>query len=73
MLGHLKAGLAGHVKFQSAAGQVLVVQVSLKSISAALQALPCPAPAAPGTRYGANVSCGARLCETIFLATETKY
>ncbi len=40
LLKDLKAGLTGHVKFQNAAGRVVVVQVSLKGISAALQALP---------------------------------
>ncbi len=36
----LKAGLAGQVKFVNGTGEVLVVQVSLKGFSAALQALP---------------------------------
>ncbi len=40
LLKDLKAGLTGHVKFQNAAGQVLVVPVSLKGFSAALRALP---------------------------------
>ncbi len=40
LLNDLKAGLTGHVKFQNAAGQVLVVPVSLKGFSAALRALP---------------------------------
>jgi invasion protein IalB len=40
LLKDLKAGLTGHVKFQNAAGQVLIVPVSLKGFSAALRALP---------------------------------
>ncbi len=40
LLKDLKAGLTGYVKFQNAAGQVLVVPVSLKGFSAALRALP---------------------------------
>ena len=40
LLRDLKAGLAGHVSFQNAAGKVLVVEISLKGFSAALQALP---------------------------------
>ncbi len=40
LLDDLKAGLTGHVKFQNAAGQVLIVPVSLKGFSAALRALP---------------------------------
>ena len=40
LLKDLKAGLTGHVKFQDAAGQVLIAPVSLKGFSAALRALP---------------------------------
>ena len=40
LLKDLKAGLTGHVKFQNAAGQVLVVPVSLRGFSAALRAMP---------------------------------
>ena len=40
LLKNLKAGLAGYVRFQNGAGQELVVKVSLKGFSAALQALP---------------------------------
>ncbi len=36
----LKAGLAGQVKFVNGTGEVLIVRVSLKGFSAALQALP---------------------------------
>ncbi len=40
LLKDIKAGLTGHVRFQNAAGQVLIVSVSLKGFSAALRALP---------------------------------
>ncbi len=40
LLEDLKAGLIGYVKFQNAAGQVLIVPVSLKGFTAALRALP---------------------------------
>lgn len=40
LLEDLKAGLTGYVKFQNAAGQVLIVPVSLKGFTAALRALP---------------------------------
>lgn len=40
LLKDLKAGLTGHIKFQNATGQVLIVPVSLKGFSAALRALP---------------------------------
>ena len=40
ILKDLKAGLTGNVKFQDAAGQVLIVPVSLKGFSASLRALP---------------------------------
>ena len=40
LLKDLKAGLTGNVKFQNAVGQVLIVPVSLKGFSAALEALP---------------------------------
>ena len=40
LLKDLKAGLAGHVSFQNAAGKVMVVEISLNGFSAALQALP---------------------------------
>lgn len=40
ILGDLKAGLTGQVKFQTSAGRVLAVPVSLKGFSAALRALP---------------------------------
>ena len=40
LLKNLKAGLAGYVRFQNGADQELVVKVSLKGFSAALQALP---------------------------------
>jgi invasion protein IalB len=40
LLEDLKGGLTGRVKFQNAAGQVLIVPVSLKGFSAALRALP---------------------------------
>ncbi len=40
LLSDLKAGLAGNVRFQDAAGRELVVRFSLQGFSAALQALP---------------------------------
>ena len=40
LLMNLKAGLAGYVRFVNGAGQELVVKISLKGFSAALQALP---------------------------------
>ncbi len=40
LLKNLKAGRAGNVRFQNAAGKKLVVKVSLKGFSAALRALP---------------------------------
>ncbi len=40
LLSDFKAGLAGNVRFQDAAGRELIVQFSLMGFSAALQALP---------------------------------